>query len=100
MNISAPQGNPFLVYVHRTKQSYLNSGDVYHPFYAFLNTFIPKARYKENIIVADVPAYHIIASKDNLYHETKYKKELDDLYNDLSEDSNPVLFFYHLREGL
>ncbi|MDR0602685.1 MAG: 6-bladed beta-propeller [Bacteroidales bacterium] len=100
MNISAPQGNPFLVYVHQTKRSYLNSGNVYHPFYAFLNTFIPKARYKENVIVTDVPAYHIIASKENLYHETTYKKELDDLYKDLTEDANPVLFFYHLREDL
>jgi hypothetical protein len=100
MNISAPMGNPFLVYVHQTKQTYLNSGDVYNPFYAFLNNFTPQARYKENVIVADVPAFHIIASKENLYYKTKYKKELDELYKDLTEDANPVLFFYHLREDL
>ncbi|GHV27869.1 hypothetical protein FACS1894176_10130 [Bacteroidia bacterium] len=100
MNISAPQGNPFLVYVHQTKQTYLNSGVVHNPFYAFLNMFIPKARYKDNVIVVDVPAYHIIASKEGLYHETKYKKELDELYDGLTEDANPVLFFYHLREDL
>jgi hypothetical protein len=38
--------------------------------------------------------------KEELYKRETYKELLDDLYEGLNEDSNPVLFFYHLKKDI
>lgn len=38
----------------------------------------------------------ILAYRDELYRLGK-KEEIDEFYKDLTEDSNPVLFFYELK---
>ena len=70
-----------------------------HPFFNFLK-HVPKARYKDNCIVLDVQSDLIIASKDKLYGNKKSDPLLDPLFENLTEDSNPVLFFFHLNENL
>jgi hypothetical protein len=101
MNITTPARNPFLIYSHKTKKTYLNSAVVNNPFYAFLNNnHSPVARYKDNAIVFDVQAYHVLASKENLYNDSKYKEELDTFYEGIGEDDNPILFLYYLNTNL
>ena len=99
INIMSPWGYPSAVYVHGKKKTYLSSGIGNHPFFAFMGT-APKARYKENCIVIDVQSYQILAQKSQLYNGERYKQLLDSLFENLTEDSNPVLFFYYLNERL
>ncbi|WP_321481211.1 6-bladed beta-propeller [uncultured Bacteroides sp.] len=99
INIMAPWGYPSVVYVHSTKKAFLNSGVGSHPFFSFLMGS-PKARYKENCIVCDVPSYIVLASKTKLYGIKKSDPLLDPLFDDLTEDSNPILFFFHLNKNL
>ena len=99
INIMSPWGYPSAVYVHGKKKTYLSSGIGNHPFFAFMGT-APKARYKENCIVIDVQSYQILAQKSQLYNGERYKLLLDSLFENLTEDSNPVLFFYYLNERL
>ncbi len=99
INIMSPWGYPSAVYVHGKKKTYLSSGTGNHPFFAFMGT-APKARYKENCIVLDVRSYQILAQKSQLYNGGEHKQLLDSLFENLTEDSNPVLFFYYLNEKL
>lgn len=99
VNIMSPWGYPSAIYVHSKKKTYLNSNTGDHPLFNFLTT-APKARYKENCIVLDVQSYRILALKDKLYKNEKYNILLDSLFKNLTEDSNPVLFFYHLNNNL
>jgi len=100
VNISTPGGTPFVIYSHKTKKNYLSSGNVYNPFFAFLKNNIPIAGYKDSIVVSDIKSYHIMASKQNLYQVDGFRESLNALYEDLTEDSNPVLFFFHLNTNL
>jgi hypothetical protein len=99
VNIATPWGYPSAVYSHRKKETFLNSGNGNHPFFTFLNT-APKARYQDNAIVIDVQAYIIHACKQGLYRNGKFNLLLDSLFENLTEDSNPVLFIYHLNTNL
>lgn len=100
INIISPGGYPCAVYVHGKKKTYLSSGTGNHPFFVFMDT-APKARYKENCIVLDVQSYQILALKAQLYNNgERYKQLLDSLFENLTEDSNPVLLFCYLNENL
>ena len=99
INIMSPWGYPCAVYVHGKKKTYLSSGIGNHPFFTFMDA-APKARYKENCIVMDVQSYQILALKEQLYRDDRYRQLLDSLFEDLTEDSNPVLFFYYLNISL
>ncbi|WP_071144972.1 6-bladed beta-propeller [Bacteroides ihuae] len=99
INIMTPWGYPSAVYVHSKKKVFLNSGVGSHPFFNFLMSE-PKARYKDNCIVLDVQADLILASKNKLYGNKKSDLLLDPLFENLTEDSNPVLFFFHLNKKL
>jgi hypothetical protein len=99
VQIHSPSGYPFLVYSHKNKRSYLNSGDCSDPLKAFLSNFhTPAGRYEDNVLVHDVDAYELLAAKEDFYNNSpKFKAVLDSLYDGLTEDSNPVLFFYKMR---
>jgi hypothetical protein len=96
VNILTPWGNQCAVYSHEKRETYLSLGSGNHPFYTFLNDS-PKARFKENTIVIDVDAYDLITQKEYLYKGGKFKVLLDSLFENITEDSNPVLFFYNLN---
>lgn len=99
VNIMTPWGYPSIIYSHSKKISYLTSNQGNNPFYAFLNT-APKARYQDNCIVLDVDAYIILSVKEKLYQNKTEMAKLNFLFENLTEDSNPVLFFYHLNSNL
>jgi hypothetical protein len=102
MNITSPVGNPYIIYSHKTKKTYLNLDEAYNPFYAFLNNYhSPVARYKDNAIVFDIQAYQVLASKKSFYDNRKpYKEALDIFYENINEDDNPILFLYYLNTNL
>ncbi|GHT61444.1 hypothetical protein AGMMS50239_12360 [Bacteroidia bacterium] len=97
INIYTPFGYPFVVYSHATKETVLSTEQGSHPFYRFFKGIAPKARYGDNTIVFEITAADITVWKEDLYKEEKNRKLLDDLYKDLTSDSNPVLFFCHLN---
>jgi hypothetical protein len=100
INIFVPGGLPFIVYSHSKKQTFYGAGYGEHPFCVFLVNTAPIARYKENCIVIHVDAFNVEAWKEELYKRETYNDLLDDLYDGLTSDSNPVLFFYHLRADI
>lgn len=99
INILSPWGYPSAIYSHKNKVTYLNSAQGKHPFFMFLST-APKARFQNNCVVLDVQAYAIMASKTQLYGEGDNDDLLNNLLDNFTEDSNPVLFFYYLNEKL
>lgn len=99
VNIASPWGTPSAIYSHKSKMTYLNSATGNHPLFMFLNA-APKARYQSNCIVLDVQAYALLAPKTLLYRDGKHDVLLNDLFCNLTEDSNPVLVFYYLNENL
>jgi hypothetical protein len=100
VNIMLPTEYPAAVYSHSKKKTFLSTGIGNHPLFKFLFNNAPKARYKENCIVVDCQSHLIFSQKQELYQYSRYKAQLDSLYMDLDEDSNPVLFFYHLNPDL
>jgi hypothetical protein len=100
VNIMLPREYPAAVYSHSKKKTFLSTGTGNHPLFNFLFNNAPKARYKENCIVVDCQSHLIFSQKQELYQYSLYKEQLDSLYMDLDEDSNPVLFFYHLNPDL
>jgi hypothetical protein len=100
VNISTPTGNPFVVYSHAKKQTFFSTDQGIHPLFPFLKDMPPKARYGDNTVVFDVPAFHLVMNKEEWYKYEPDKKWLDDLYGGLTEDSNPVLVFCRLNERI
>jgi hypothetical protein len=100
MNFLSPfHGNPAIAYFHDTKTTYLVNDVVGNPFYAFLVTHEPIARYKENSLVCAVQSPYIMNNKEILYNAYKgYEKDIDALFERINEDANPVLFIYHFKD--
>ena len=48
------------------------------------------------MLVVDASSANILMSK-NTFYKLGEKKVIDDLFCDLTEDSNPVLFFYKVK---
>jgi hypothetical protein len=90
----------FALYDKRQKKSFCCSGILSNPVYLRWHT--PKARYKDNYLVSVMNAAELLSLKDNFYalkqNLPKGKENmLDDLFRDLTEDENPVLFFYRVN---
>jgi hypothetical protein len=98
INLSVPkrEGYPLMVYSHAKKKSYYLL--LWHLLFA---DEVPKNRYKDNWLVFDRDAFDLMKRKEFLYETLKDKPEetaiLDKLYAGLTDDSNPVIFFYHLN---
>ena len=99
LNIATPWSYPFAIYSHEKQDVYLTSGEFTNPLFAFCQ-FAPMARYQENGIVYPVDPYMLYNSKDEFYKMKAFKTLLDELYEGLDLNSNPVLFIYHLNTNL
>ena len=84
----------FAIYSKRKKQVFTCDGTLHSPFFYLFDA--PKARYKENMIVIDTRATFILEGK-HAFYQLGEKSLIDNLYHDLTEDSNPVLFFYKIK---
>jgi len=100
ISLFTPQGNPFVIYSHTKKRVYYCRFESMNPAFIFITFPSLKTRYQENTIIASVSAHLVFANKNNLYNNGRARWILDDLYNGLNEDDNPVLFFYHIKNGL
>ncbi|HZK04106.1 MAG TPA: 6-bladed beta-propeller [Bacteroidaceae bacterium] len=86
---------PFLLFEHKTGVTYsiLPGGADFKLW--FMER--PIARYGENTLVECVSSTTISAFKNHFYSFFGSSSELDRLYDDLTPDSNPVLFFYDIN---
>lgn len=86
----------FAIYSKQQKKTYYCNGGYYD---ARLRFFIGnRFYYQGNMLVASVNASTLLMFKDELYRFCKgEKKEIDELLSGLTEDSNPVLFFYRIK---
>lgn len=85
---------PFLLFDHKTGVTYsVSLGGT-----SFLLWFMerPIARYGENTLVECVSSTKVFALKDFLYSFFGSSSELDKLYDNLTPDSNPILFLYDI----
>jgi len=87
-------GYRFGIYSKAKQRTFCCNGIRYSPFLCFFDA--PKARYGDNTVVVDARPDIVLAYKNELYKLGK-KEEIDEFYKDLTEDSNPVLFFYELK---
>ena len=87
-------GYRFGIYSNAKQRTFCCDCFRYSPFFCFFDA--PKARYGDNTVVVDTRSDIALAYKDELYKLGK-KEEIDEFYKDLTEDSNPVLFFYELK---
>jgi hypothetical protein len=84
------------VYYHKQRETFLSSGSGVHPFYTFMGE-LPLARYNDNCMIMATLAFRIMGHKEYLYKDDTYHELLDTLFEGLTEDSNPVLFFYYFK---
>ena len=84
----------FAIYSKKLNKVFSCTGTLKNPFFYLFTA--PKARYKDNMLVVDASSANILMSK-NTFYKLGEKKVIDDLFRDLTEDSNPVLFFYKVK---
>lgn len=87
-------GYRFGIYSNAKQRTFCCDGFRYSPFFCFFDA--PKARYGDNTVVVDTRSDIALAYKDELYKLGK-KEEIDEFYKGLTEDCNPILFFYELK---
>ena len=87
-------GYRFGIYSNAKQRTFCCNDIRYSPFLCFFDA--PKARYGDNTVVVNARPDIVLAYKNELYKLGK-KEEIDEFYKDLTEDSNPVLFFYELK---
>ena len=87
-------GYRFGIYSNAKQRTFCCNDIRYSPFFCFFDA--PKARYGDNTVVVDTRSDIALACKDELYKLGK-KEEIDEFYKGLTEDSNPILFFYELK---
>ena len=84
----------FIIYSKKQDKIFSCTGTLSNPFFRIFS--VPKARYKDDMIVVDERASNIIANR-NIFYQLGEKNIVDKLFKDLIEDSNPVLFFYKIK---
>lgn len=91
------KGNQFFVYDHETKKTtLLTRKQMQNPLLLFLTS--PITVYKENVIVQYESSSSLCTYKEMIYKElSEDYPQLKDLYDGLTVDSNPVLFFYNIN---
>ena len=84
----------FIIYSKKQDKIFSCTGTLSNPFFRIFS--VPKARYKDDMIVVNKSASNIIANR-NIFYQLGEKNIVDKLFKDLTEDSNPVLFFYKIK---
>ena len=87
----------FVIYSKKEKKSYYCTGMFYNDG-RLRFSIQPRFLYRDNIFVTPVSLEYILFYKEELYRLCKKnKKEIDALFDGLTEDDNPVLFFYKIK---
>ena len=95
--IMPPFNQRWIFYNHNTGSVMSLLNQTSDPILDFFHE--PRARYGENTLVEAVSATNICMAKE--YYEKKgiHSEKLDELFEGMSVDSNPVLFFYDIDLG-
>lgn len=89
-------GSPFVVYSFKSKKTYNCNMTSNNPLFNFHN--IPIARDGDNTLVVPNSPLKLLGIKENMYDSPNIDSNtLSKLYDGLTEDSNPVLFFFHIN---
>ena len=101
LNIWMPNTSwtPLVIYSPETRQTYLADSYTKRPLTYPLYKIPPVARYKENSVVVSISPSRLFAMKE-LFEQKGDKREVERIFDGLTEDDNPMLFFYHLREKI
>lgn len=89
---------PLYFYNTKSKKTYSYDGYkliVSHPLLLFTNTL--KTQYKSALVTVASP-FDILSYKDQFY-KSYDKKMIDSLLENMTEDDNPVLLFYHVNKN-
>ncbi len=84
-----------LLYNHKTKTTRAISNGFDDPMSCFF--YFPIARYSDNTLVCAVKSSQMNWFKGTLNDALQDSEMLQNLYSDISNDSNPVLFFYQIN---
>jgi hypothetical protein len=90
----------FALYSKKQQKSFCCNGYLSNPL--FFHWYTPIAIYKNSYLVSVIDAAEVLSLKDNFYSMEKFlpqgrERLLDDLFENLTEDDNPVLFFYRVN---
>ena len=87
----------FVIYSKKEKKSYYCTGNFYNDG-RLRFSIQPRFLYRDNVFVTFVSPAYILPYKEEIYKLCKKnKKEIDALFDGLTEDDNPVLFFYRIK---
>ncbi len=100
INIMTPSGYPFVIYSHAKQKTFFSTDHGNHPLFPFLKNLAPKTCYNDNVVVFDISSFSLMLNKKELYQSTSDKKLLDDLYDGLTEDANPILLLCRLNKNI
>lgn len=91
--------SPFVVYSHKTKQTYKCSGATSNPlFFAHSPGNVPPIRYNDETFLVAKSAVKVMEMKESIFNSPLITDpQLTQLYDGLTEDSNPVLFLLHVK---
>ena len=97
--------NRFAIYAKDRKETFYCTGRFFKDGrYRFICNLYNSAQwfyYKDNIFGIAVPAYDVLFYKQEMYalcqSDEKLKAEIDRLFDGLTEEDNPVLFFYRIK---
>lgn len=85
-----------LIYSHKTNET-ISIADYFNdPLFCFFSN--PIARYDDNTLVCCSDGADVMRFKDNLFDVVGATDELVELYKDVTVDSNPILFFYEVKD--
>jgi len=90
------------LYSKKYKKTYLYNHMYNNPYFYSLNTnTINIERYKEDVLVKAIQAQELIMAKkmfdERAQRNQISKSKVDELYKGLSEEDNPVLFFFKIN---
>lgn len=101
LNIWMPNSSwtPLVIYSPGTSRTYLADSYAKRPLTYPLYRIAPIARYGDNIAVVSISPSSLFAMKE-LFEQKGDKKEVKRIFDNLTEDDNPILFFYHLKQNM
>ena len=90
---------PFVIYSHKTKKTYKCNGRYYNPlFFAHSPGNTPIVCYDKETFLIPQSATTVMRMKEQIYNSPLINdSKLMQLYDGLTEDSNPVLFLLHIK---
>lgn len=91
--------SPFVIYSHKTKKTYKCNGRYYNPlFFAHSPGNTPIVCYDKETFLIPQSASTVMRMKEKIYNSPLINdSKLMQLYDGLTEDSNPVLFLLHIK---